>query len=223
MSKTTLGVKKAKTNDLAAQLNDIAAHRNNAFHKSKMFRDRLREVFADADNDNDGWVSHDEVYTMVLSLYLFIAQYTTINKLLVPTRGRVEEHDIMDADGNGVLDFEEFQAMAILLVEDMAARVGTQMIIKSVLGPLSGWALVEVIHTCLIFAGVDIHYKLASVFPEWMFSEAVAVTICTTLSSMFLLPYLINLIDRVMHVQAKTGVQRELRKRARENSIGGWT
>ena len=79
----------------------------------------------------------------------------------------------------------------------------------------------EVIHTCLIFAGVDIHYKLASVFPEWMFSEAVAVTICTTLSSMFLLPYLINLIDRVMHVQAKTGVQRELRKRARENSIGG--
>ena len=124
MSKTTLGVKKAKTNDLAAQLKDMAAHRKNAFLKSKMFRDRLREVFADADNDNDGWVSHDEVYTMVLSLYLFIAQYTTINKLLVPTRGRVEElYDIMDADGNGVLDFEEFQAMAILLVEDMAARV----------------------------------------------------------------------------------------------------
>ncbi len=222
MSKTTLGVKKVKTNDLAAKLKEMAAHRKNAFLTSKMFRDRLREVFADADNDNDGWVSHDEVYTMVLSLYLFIAQYTTINKLLVPTRGRVEElYDIMDADGNGILDYEEFQAMAILLVEDMAARVGTQMVIKSLLGPLSGWVLVEVINTCLIFAGVDIHYKLASVFPEWIFSEAVAVTICTTLSSMFLLPYLINLIDRVMHVQAKMGVQKELKRNARENSTVG--
>jgi len=219
---TNLGAKKALANDLAKQIKAMAKQRTNAFLASKVFKDRLREVFADADSDNDGWVSHEEVYTMVLQLYLFIAQYTTINKLLVPSRARVEQlYDIMDADGNGVLDFGEFQAMAILLVEDMAARVGTQVIIKSVLGPLSGWVLVEIIHTLLIFAGIDIHYKLASILPEWVFNEAIAVTACTTISTMFFLPYMINLIDRVMHVQAKTGVMRDLAVRARTVSING--
>ena len=126
----------------------------------------------------------------------------------------------MDADENGVLDFDEFQAMAIILVEDMAARVGTQMVIKSLLGPVSGWVLVEVIHTFLVFAGVDIHYKLANILPDWLFSEAVAITVCTALSSTFLLPYLINLIDRVMYVQAKIGVQKSFSVKS-ENSIGG--
>ena len=222
MSRVKIDKKKPAGNDLAAQLKDFAAHRKNAFLTSNVFKDRLREVFADADNDNDGWVSHDEVFTMVLQLYLFIAQFTTINKLLVPTRARVEElYDVMDADGNGVLDFDEFKAMAIVLVEDMAARVGTQMVIKGILGPISGWVLVEVIHTFLIFAGIDVHYRLATILPDWIFSEAVALTVCTAISSTCLLPYLVNLIDRVMYVQAKIGVQSGITRRAREASIGG--
>ena len=87
INKRNLGMKKTAGKDLAAQLKEFASHRKNAFMSSKIFKDRLREVFADADNDDDGWVSHDEVYTMVLQLYLFIAQYTPINKLLVPTKG----------------------------------------------------------------------------------------------------------------------------------------
>ena len=202
-AKLAMGVKKAVAADLASEVKKLANSKHNSFVDSKMFQDKLKEIFKETDYDGNGTVSHDEIYTMVLLLYLFVAQYTTINAKTLPTRARVEElYHIMDADGNGTLDFEEFRAMAIFLVEDMAARIGVQMVTKSILGPLLGYVIVELVNTYLIFMGVDSHKKMALYLPKWIYNETMAITVATALSTMFLLPYVVSLIDRFMNIRA---------------------
>ena len=70
-SKLTIGIKKAVANDLAEEVKAMANKSHNSFVDSKMFQDKLRDIFKDTDLDGNGTVSHDEIYTMVLLLYLF--------------------------------------------------------------------------------------------------------------------------------------------------------
>lgn len=219
-SKLAMGIKKAVANDLAEEVKLMANKSHNSFVDSKMFQDKLREIFKDTDLDGNGTVSHDEIYTMVLLLYLFVAQYTTINSKTIPSRARVEDlYNVMDADGNGTLDFEEFRAMAIFLVEDMAARIGVQMFVKSILGPILGYIIVELVHTYLMFMGVDTHKKMGLYLPSWLYNETMAIAVATALATMFLLPYVVSLIDRVMNIRAANHSSlKQLKDRARKKA-----
>jgi hypothetical protein len=201
--KLAVGLKKELVTELADEVKALANKKKNGFVDSKVFQDKLREIFETTDYDNNGVVSHDEIYTMVLLLYLYVAQYTTINAKTIPSRTRVEElYMIMDANGDGTLDFEEFRSMAILLVEDMAARVGMQVVIKSVAGPVFGYMLVEIVRTYLAYMGITMHNEIGANLPDWLYNEAMAITVATAMTTMFLLPYVINLVDRIMNVKA---------------------
>lgn len=211
-----VGLKKVVASDLASEIIHMADSKHNSFIESKMFQDKLKEIFKETDYDGNGTVSHEEIYTMVLLLYLYVAQSTTINAKTIPSRARVEEiYDIMDVDDSGSLDFHEFRAMAIFLVEDMAARVMTQIVVKSVLGPILGFVLVEVVNTYLVFMGIDTHKKMAAYLPKWLYNEAMAVTVATALATMFLLPYVVSLIDRVMQIRSNKKSRNILKEKAK--------
>ena len=213
----TVGVKKAVAGEIATEMIKMADEKHhNSFINSKMFQKKLVEIFVETDYDRNGTVSHEEIYTMVLLLYLYVAQYTTINAKTIPSRTRVEDiYQIMDVDNSGSLDFEEFRAMAIFLVEDMAARVGTQMVVKSVLGPILGFILVEILHTYLTFMGIDTHKKISAYLPNWMCNEAMVWTLSTAVATMFLLPYLVSLIDRFMNIRGNKNALKVLKEKAK--------
>ena len=57
----------------------------------------MQEIYKDADTGGDGLVDKAELYTMVLRMYLFVAQYTIVAIQTVPSRKDVDSlYDIMD-------------------------------------------------------------------------------------------------------------------------------
>ena len=44
----------------------------------ELFQSKMKQVFSEADAGGDGRVDKAELYTMVLRMYLFVAQYTIV-------------------------------------------------------------------------------------------------------------------------------------------------
>ena len=57
--------------------------------------------------------------------------------------------DKMDIDNNNTLDFDEFEAIAIVLLEGVAVKMMIQVFVKSILGPALAVALVELVQYLL--------------------------------------------------------------------------
>ena len=100
-------------------------------------RKMVTETFNEFDVDGDGKLSKEEVYPMVLSLYLKMACYTKIANDTVPTRAHVEEvFALTDADQSGSLEMEEFEQFAIVLCHGLVMRITVQLAMQVLLCPL---------------------------------------------------------------------------------------
>ena len=98
-----------------------------------MVSKKLKHIFKTVDIDNSGSIDKKEAYSMVLLLYLYVAQYTTIYGKTVPSVEEIMKlYDKIDVNGDGKLNFEEFESMAIVLFEEVSTRVSTQIFLNYV-------------------------------------------------------------------------------------------
>jgi len=125
-----------------------ANNRINSFTNSEKFKTFCCEAFNEVDLDGNGTVNVDEIYLMVLKLYLKLAAFTSIASGTVPTKEQVQKlFEECDQDKNGKLDRTEFLAIAVVLCEGMALRISVQIIVKNLLCPLLAISLVRNLRT----------------------------------------------------------------------------
>jgi Ca2+-binding EF-hand superfamily protein len=187
----------------ASKLQNQAKTCANSFTKSEQFKTKLREVFDDADVNKNGIIDHTEAYGLVLKLYLVVAQNTGVVTTNIPSQKQVKkmikESEGADSPHDGSIDFDEFEAMAIILCSDIAVQISTQQFVKLVLSPcIAVWAVSILVWflTTELYKG---HTPVAQHFtwvPGFVLNETFAVTIFTVLLNMHLLPKLLKLMFR---------------------------
>jgi hypothetical protein len=173
----------------AGSIKKFAKGVKNSFIQSKKFKQSMREIFDQCDRNKNGHINKDECYEMVLLLYLKVATVTTVNSKLIPSREFVHDlFDKLDVDNSNTLDFEEFESVAIILFQNAAMGVTTQVICKNVIGPIAA--------VCIItFVGTISKNPILQLLIKYDLSKMA----CCMLLNVLLLPYLIKLVDVVMH------------------------
>jgi len=185
----------------------LAKKKLTEFTENPRFKAKCREIFDSVDVDKSGTVDVKEVYSMVLLIYLYVAQYTTINKRTIPTVAQVEElYKKVDVDNSGTLDYEEFEAMAILEVQAVSARISTQLVCQLALAPLVASGVVKILSE-YIFVGVVydvIKSTVHNIFWEYVLTRTIAVTMFTVLVNMTVTPFVLHVIDLIWYEEART-------------------
>jgi hypothetical protein len=185
----------------------LAKKKLTEFTQNPRFKAKCREIFNSVDVDKSGTVDVKEVYSMVLMIYLYVAQYTTINKRTIPTVAQVEElYKKVDVDNSGTLDYDEFEAMAILEVQAVSARISTQLVCQLALAPLVASAIVKTLSD-FIFVGIVydvIKSTVHNIFWEYVFTRTIAVTLFTVLVNMSVTPFVLHVIDLIWYKEART-------------------
>ena len=169
----------------------FAQSKLNSFTGSPRFKAKLKKIFNTVDMDNSGGVDKKEAYSMVLLLYLYVAQYTRISFKTVPTVDEVMKlYDKIDTDSNGSLTFEEFESMAIILLEEVSTRVSTQMFCQLLIAPFVGY-LTCICLRDIVFVG-STRVFFVTLLPSWtidyIFTETICTTVMAALVNMTLLP-----------------------------------
>ena len=129
---------------------------------------KFREMFDEFDAKGNGVLEPDEVYTLVLRFYLFVAQYTQVVVRHVPTRQDVESVILRcDTNGDGVIGFSEFRKMILLLCEGVTTQLSAQLFFTAVISPQLAVVLMWVLG------------KVATMFPSvwdqlWFYSSTIS-------------------------------------------------
>lgn len=93
----------------------------------------------EADVKGHGKLGPEEVYTLVLRFYIFVAQYTLVVARQVPTREDVQNilsHGNINTDKDGVVGFDEFKTVILLLFKGVAIQLCAQLLFTMLLSPL---------------------------------------------------------------------------------------
>ena len=174
----------------------FAMSKLNSFTESDGFKKKLKHIFKTVDIDNSGSIDKKEAYSMVLLLYLYVAQYTTIYGKTVPSVEEIMKlYDKIDVNGDGKLNFEEFESMAIVLFEEVSTRVSTQIFSQLCLAPLIAYGACIVLRDYVIVGFV--RDFLLAILPTWtikyIFTETICTTVITALVNMNFIPFFMNI------------------------------
>jgi hypothetical protein len=187
----------------------LADIKKNRFTDNKMFHNFVKSIFIEYDRDGNHRIEKEEIYEMVLKLYLQVATMTTVSSSTVPSRERVMKlFDMCDKDNSGYLDISEFEAMCIVLCEGMAARLSIAFLNKLVLAPVLGYILCEFMILLWELLGMhELFSGIMWVIPAWTYSETTLLAIGTGLANAFIFPYIMSLTNRYLDVYYKASNQ----------------
>jgi len=147
------------------------------------FKKMCRDTFEEFDVDKSGSLSKDEVYPMVLSLYLKIACYTKLANDTIPTRAHVEEvFAVSDADGSGMLSETEFEQFAKFLCQGLVMRITVQLFLQVVICPLLAVYLAD------YFTSLPALTEVLEVLCSKELYRSLGKTLFTIILNMLLLP-----------------------------------
>lgn len=111
-------------------------------HKSTTFLDKL---FDSADLDHDGQLSVNELYEMVLKLYIKINRQAPVPPPTKETVARIFARE--DKDHSDGLDREQFRHFMLIISERAATRVSAVMVSQLAVAPLLAIHVVGVVGT----------------------------------------------------------------------------
>ena len=186
-----------------------ASGRGNRITNSVAFKEKLRELFKSADTSGDGTIDKNELYSMILGIYLYIAQFTIVAAKTVPTRSDMNIlFDLMDINHDGTLDFDEFECLSVMLFEDVAARITTQILVNVVAAPFLAVLLLEVIkELCKTFnmtSTTGIWANIPKGISEFLFADMIGIAFGTGLVNLIVFPYVMSLVGRMSLHHAET-------------------
>ena len=132
---------------------------------------QIKKTFENADTNNNGKISINEAYDLVLQIYLEINRDAPVDP---PTRKEVEELFIAsDANSNGNIEFDEFKRLVMILMSRAETSLVMYKVLSMVVAPLLSWKVVNVVSSTLQY----------SKWPQELLSnhEALLTTLLTTL------------------------------------------
>ena len=162
-----------------------------------------KQQFEKYDIDGSGTIDKMECYVMVLSLFLYCAQYVNISQKIIPSQEFVFELFSMLDDGKGELRFEEFKHIFVICVTDIVSRVIIQLSLSILVVPIAGAFLWEVISTQIFLGMLNIsnttyeHFirqmNLPTSMAEILVAPTLGVLLTCVVINMVLLPFLLDL------------------------------
>lgn len=151
-----------------------------------------RETFEEFDVDKSGTLSQNEVYPMILSLYLKMAVYTKISADTVPTRAHVQEMmRLSDDNGDGQLSPKEFEKFAQFAAQGIVTRISVQMIVQIVICPFLA------IHLAEYFLSLDLTLVVKLMKIGFIDVEEHMKMLLTIVINMVLLPLMMNSVGNL--------------------------
>ena len=164
---------------------------------------KIKELFEKYDVDKSGSIDKMECYVMVLSLFLYCAQYVNISQKIVPSREYIFELFQLLDDGKGELKFKEFRLILIVCVADIVSRVIIQLSLSILVVPVVGTFLWEVLHTQIALNVLKIsdasyvsfiqHLPLPKVLMDILVAPSLGILLVCVVVNMLLLPFLLDL------------------------------
>jgi len=109
--------------------------------KLSAYARRIQRLYQEADTNQDGTINEQEVYEMVLKLYIHVNRQAPMP---APTRTAVRRlFKLMDTTRNDRLSKEEFQKLATLLGQRALTRIITCKVIGLLIAPIFAKFLVN--------------------------------------------------------------------------------
>ena len=113
------------------------------------FKKNLFALFESMDVDQDGRLSVDEAYPVVLQLYILANRQAPVNP---PSRGQIAKlFDAADADGSGALSKDEFVVFCTALLGRTASRIAVFNVVRFAVAPVLATALARELSSNWIF------------------------------------------------------------------------
>lgn len=154
---------------------------------------QFKQIFDEADVHDNGALGKEEVYTLVLRFYLFVAQYTFVVARHIPTREDVNNiisHG--DINKDGVLGFDEFKTVILLLCEGVATQLAAQLVFTVLLSPLLALCLIFVLKHLFIFFPVLL--KQFWFIPSFLCNDKVGLLVFVPTLNALVLPYYLEYV-----------------------------
>lgn len=160
---------------MASIVRNILKRQAKSFSQSGEFQQYLKALFDEACEGRTG-ITNPEVYTLVLQLYIYVAQRTNVIAGIPPSKNIVNDF-IMVADKNsdGIISFDECEVVALLLCEHCAYQVSAYCLASYLLSPLLALIIFYGLHLCsselaVVFFSLQNLGELKEMVPsDWQF------------------------------------------------------
>mmetsp|Transcript_3995 Transcript_3995/g.6783 ORF Transcript_3995/g.6783 Transcript_3995/m.6783 type:complete len:384 (+) Transcript_3995:139-1290(+) len=154
---------------------NILKRRAKSFSQSAEFQQYLKALFDEACEDRAG-ITNSEVYTLVLQLYIYIAQQTNVIASVPPSKDIVRDFiRVADKNSDGIISFDECEVVALLLCEYCAYQVSSYWLVTYLLSPLLTLIMFYGLHLCTTESTVNFDsfqylMEMKEMIPlEWQF------------------------------------------------------
>lgn len=153
---------------------------------------QFKAIFDEGDVNSSGSLSPEEVYILVLRLYILVAQYSLVVARQVPTKDDVKRY-IKGKDG---VSFEEFKSGFLLLSENIVFQLCAQLIFTLFLSPLLAMGIIFALKQLFFL----FPYFLAQFWfiPSMFCNEQIGLLCFAATLNMLLVPYY---LDYVFYIQ----------------------
>ena len=113
------------------------------------FEKKVFDAFDATDGDGDGAVSPEEVYPVVLQLYILANRQAPVNP---PSRAKIAQlFAAADADGSGTLSRSEFYDFVLALLGRTASRIAVFNVVRFAVAPVLATALARELSSNWLF------------------------------------------------------------------------
>eukprot|EP00602_Paraphysomonas_sp_CaronLab_P010003 CAMPEP_0185038692 /NCGR_PEP_ID=MMETSP1103-20130426/34666_1 /TAXON_ID=36769 /ORGANISM="Paraphysomonas bandaiensis, Strain Caron Lab Isolate" /LENGTH=215 /DNA_ID=CAMNT_0027577239 /DNA_START=24 /DNA_END=668 /DNA_ORIENTATION=+ len=167
------------------------------FFEGEIFQKKLQRIFYEADIDHNGLLDKHETYTLVLHLYLLIAQKTMVVARHIPSKEDVVELiKLADIKNSGTINYKEFKKLCLYLCEGVAVQLITQLVFTILVTPfLAIWLL----HAAkwLLNAIPTLQLLLLAV-PGFLLSDKIGVMMLAPMLNFLLFPYILEYVFLVL-------------------------
>eukprot|EP01062_Namystynia_karyoxenos_P041417 TRINITY_DN30196_c0_g1_i1.p1 TRINITY_DN30196_c0_g1~~TRINITY_DN30196_c0_g1_i1.p1 ORF type:complete len:229 (+),score=100.64 TRINITY_DN30196_c0_g1_i1:86-688(+) len=149
----------------------------NRFTQTEHFKKLCQRCYEEVDIDGSGQIDMKEIYCAVLLLYVHVGK--VVSAASPPPRKRVAAlFAEVDIDKSATLSKDEFEALAVVLCEEIAGRIAVETFFTLCIGPIVAAVLVNLIMYTTDFSALG--SVLAGV-AESMLYAAVVCAVCTAL------------------------------------------
>ena len=175
----------------AVDLKKLAKSKINSLTSSVKFKAVLKQIFKDGDRNNNGAIEKDEIYEIILLMYLELAQFSKINKKLIPKKDYVYFlFEKFDSDKSNNLSFEQFEALSIILLEGAVYGMTTQFVCGHLIGPSLSLIIVYVM-------SFNPHQLV-----QFLLKIDIIKMIIVTIVNMLILPYVVDAYEALIKRKA---------------------